>query len=553
MERQKADQEDASPGEMSEGEKLGHKPHEMFAIIVGEDCEEEEDQPSVEFEESPEAELDARIRSFQVMLEGRPYNTLEIAGAPWGEELGRKPARRGPPAKYHECEICARRFSDPSNLRRHRAIHTGVRPFPCTDCGARFRQKSQLERHKLTHTGERPFQCGFCPKGFRDSTDLRLHYRVHTGEKPYECPECQKTFARSFYLRKHQEKHARQKPELVVVAAAPELPCGGEEDLNGGELPCPFCEQRFETREQVRQHRQEHLKLTASGEKVYECRACGKHFSNASNLRKHAAIHTGRRPFCCTACGRAFRQATHLERHYLIHTGERPFKCGVCQKGFRDTSDLLKHQRVHTGETPFQCPVCQKTFKHLHNLRTHQRRHTGAESHEEDLDPEMLRCPSCLQVLGALGKLEDHRCNVVGARPEDMECGLCGKVFPCVSGLRRHYLTHTGCKPFSCHLCGKAFRQLAHLERHKRIHTGERGFHCTVCYKSFRESSDLLRHQQIHTRDKGFRCQRCSETCASLRHLKAHQQQSHGKEPQEPGDEGGENQHACSLLPKKSV
>ncbi|XP_029440296.1 zinc finger protein 497-like, partial [Rhinatrema bivittatum] len=501
-----------------------------------------------------------------------------------------RPAHQHHHRRHYECEACGRRFSDPSNLRRHRHIHTGRRPYPCETCGATFRQKSQLERHRLVHTGERPFQCAFCPKGFRDSTELRVHYRVHTGERPYRCAECQRTFSRVCYLKRHREKH-RALPEptsdLARVTPAPTAPPGGG-------FPCTFCSRSFGCKKQLELHRRGlHLRTGPSGQRLYECGDCRKLFNNSSNLRKHAVIHTGAKPFRCTVCGQRFRQATHLERHYLIHTGERPFPCPVCGKGFRDTSDLLKHQRVHTGEKPYQCPICQKRFKHLHNARVHHQRHAAASAAEGEAEeaapaepqggtgeerrhametrpgeqhpaaiqvtgprwPDSIhaaagaRCPDGYPGSGVQGTApapeatERLRCPAPPPRgkeeqppSEPLRCNFCRKAFARISGLRRHALIHTGHRPFDCHLCGKTFRQLSHLERHKRIHTGERRYRCTTCQKAFRESSDLLRHQQVHTREKCFRCPLCLKTYTQLRYLKMHRLK-HGLSPEEGEEE----------------
>ncbi|XP_069842652.1 zinc finger protein 271-like [Dendropsophus ebraccatus] len=432
------------------------------------------------------------VKAAQAKLENSPFSI--------GEFLKKVGVSSNQPTivmgrKQYKCDLCDRCFSDASNLRRHKNIHTGLRPYVCDLCGSSFRQKSQLERHRLVHTGERPFRCPFCAKGFRDSTELRVHFRVHTGERPYSCPVCQKSFSRICYMRRHKEKHAKaqkaaaQKPENCLTVTANEI-----EEIPQ-EFQCSFCGQSFVTKDEVEAHRPVHLKMGPTGQKLYECVECKKCFNNSSNLRKHTVIHTGKKPFTCNICNQSFRQATHLQRHYLVHTGERPFKCSICQKGFRDTSDLLKHQRVHTVEKPYQHPI-------WNNSQRHQ---------EEGYSPDVL-------------SLSSHSCEFMYTVKEDscddpklwegedplhtkhikdkLKCSLCNKYFTRISSLHRHYLMHTGYRPFSCHICSKTFQQLTHLDRHKQIHTRERRYHCTSCQKAFRESGDLLRHQQVHAKDQ---------------------------------------------------
>ncbi|XP_066435864.1 zinc finger protein 271-like [Eleutherodactylus coqui] len=460
------------------------------------------------------------VKAAQAKLENSPFSM--------GEFLKKVGVSSNQPTivmgrKQYKCDLCDRCFSDASNLRRHKNIHTGLRPYVCDLCGSSFRQKSQLDRHRLVHTGERPYRCAFCTKGFRDSTELRVHFRVHTGERPYSCPICQKSFSRICYMRRHKEKHAKTQPTVIQkVENCHRVILTNENEEIPQEFQCSFCSKSFVTKKELDAHRPVHLRIGPTGQKLYECVECKKCFNNSSNLRKHTVIHTGKKPYTCNICNQSFRQATHLQRHYLVHTGERPFKCSICPKGFRDTSDLLKHQRIHTGEKPYQRPV-------WHIGRIQQR------LLKEERSPEVISLSS-----QSRSTVTEDSCGIKrkqGCAHHDknhwkddnpiqekhikdkLKCSLCSKYFTRVSSLHRHYLMHTGYRPFSCHICSKTFQQLTHLDRHKQIHTRERRYHCD---KAFRESSDLSRHQQVHSKNQAVNFHQNDETYSQMPYLKSH-------------------------------
>ncbi|KAI9234415.1 MAG: hypothetical protein BYD32DRAFT_348022, partial [Podila humilis] len=50
-------------------------------------------------------------------------------------------------SKNHECKICGKRFSRPSQLQTHSFTHSGEKPHQCHMCYKHFNVASNLKRH----------------------------------------------------------------------------------------------------------------------------------------------------------------------------------------------------------------------------------------------------------------------------------------------------------------------------------------------------------------------------------------------------------------------
>ena len=77
-----------------------------------------------------------------------------------------------------------------------------------------------------------------------------------------------------------------------------------------------FLFQRFDTEEEMMQHRQKH-----ATEHKFQCEICHKEFNSHSSMWKHQKSHTGERPFVCQICNKGFTQLANLQRHDLVHNG----------------------------------------------------------------------------------------------------------------------------------------------------------------------------------------------------------------------------------------
>ncbi|XP_025907598.1 zinc finger protein 770 [Nothoprocta perdicaria] len=226
-----------------------------------------------------------------------------------------------------------------------------------------------------------------------------------------------------------------------------------------------------------------------------------------------------KRPYICDICYKQFETPSKLARHYLIHTGQKPFECHVCHKAFRQLVHLDRHQLTHN--LPFKCIVCHRNFKNLITFFKHQQLHN--ENYQNDIKQEesegskpdngfcdIFQCSVCWKSFMSEERWMLHQCpkadHLFSTRMRKIThpCESCNKTFPSRSKLQRHFLIHTGQKPFKCSSCGKSFRQSTHLKIHQLTHTEERPFQCCFCQKRFKIQSKLIKHKLLHARNKTF-------------------------------------------------
>lgn len=98
---------------------------------------------------------------------------------------------------------------------------------------------------------------------------------------------------------------------------------------------------------------------------------------------------------------------------------------------------------------------------------------------------------------------------------EPLKCSMCDRVFPRLSHLQRHQMTHLNVKNYACNFCEEKFVQKAHLTRHiTRKHAEESGEEvqwtaCDKCGQVFKTTYEMKAHRR--TSHALHRCKKCKE------------------------------------------
>jgi len=204
--------------------------------------------------------------------------------------------------KILSCDQCSFETAAPSDMKNHKRIHTGERPYVCHMCSKAFPTSSALNRHiKNVHMGEKRestyekgeknYLCDLCSMAFSTPRTLTTHKeQIHEGIK-YDCDQCSYKAADKGNLARH-------------VAAIHE----------GIKFVCEECGYKASSKPTLKNHEESvHLGIR------YECSQCDHKAPTKTNLRQHMSYVHEIIERNCKECDYSTYMKRHFEKHMANH------------------------------------------------------------------------------------------------------------------------------------------------------------------------------------------------------------------------------------------
>lgn len=101
----------------------------------------------------------------------------------------------------------------------------------------------------LLTISSRKYVCEECDRKFASSTGLKRHKFLHTGVRPYACPICSLNFTRSDYVTRHVNKAHRNEIEVHPIVKKERV--NSEYDTT----TCDICGSTYASAHNVRRHK----------------------------------------------------------------------------------------------------------------------------------------------------------------------------------------------------------------------------------------------------------------------------------------------------------
>ncbi|XP_035713821.1 gastrula zinc finger protein XlCGF57.1-like [Folsomia candida] len=308
--------------------------------------------------------------------------------------------------KLYTCATCGKSFAQREAMKSHEKIHlekSARDRSKCSVCPQTFLTRHGLQGHfRAVHENQRNYPCPLCDKRFTQPSNLKRHVEgQHAANKElvHSCDRCEDKTHSKRNLARHRANLQKYTKGIHSTSERPRLPCGflGCEKtfLNKGNIsrhvnnvhaqnpvrfPCTLCGKGFKARGELENHIPTH-----TTEKPYKCGTCGRNFTYKSALTRHEITHlekSTRDMLQCQVCPQTFLSRTNLKSHIrAVHENQRNYPCPLCDKRFANSSNLKRHVVAHHAankELVHSCDKCEYKSHSKANLACHRKRHNAA-------------------------------------------------------------------------------------------------------------------------------------------------------------------------------
>ena len=325
--------------------------------------------------------------------------------------------------------------------------------------------------------------CKKCGKGFREKANLVRHMSCHT-QRFCECKfPC-------VPIKAPEDTHRG-----LASSVAPEVK-GSEPNHSQDDQECHMCEdsnQQSQHKTNVdSQIRNKHFAFS------YNCKHCGKGFSQKSNLDKHKRSHL------------------HISGTKTSAT------CLKCNKSYQNEQQLSYHMnKEHINQQAYPCKHCENVFETKEAQQEHNtKNHFSKEGKSKKVTfSEVNSCPNCEHVFKTKTQLEEHLDTEHMDTEQNQTLELQAPA-PVVENLQFHCaLNNTPECLFQCNSKGELDQ---HIEKH---HNKKTWLQCSVCQVYFRDLDALAQHMNMaHKKENNnqTKCSKCELSFSSKEELELH-------------------------------
>ncbi|XP_063951427.1 PR domain zinc finger protein 15-like [Lytechinus pictus] len=461
---------------------------------------------------------------------------------------------------FFMCLICRKVFKTKNVMTPHIFSHIGYRPYMCVQCGYSSTHKRGWTTHIQKHN-DNELKCwhGQCVYVGKDAEDLDEHRKTHAPS--LRCILCdvkfkgQSTMLGHLYISHREEIREGKGKEFYTLMAT-----AGRAKSQIVLFECDICGQKCKTKKSYYTHiRMNHA--PQSGSKKAKGR---KNKNGEKKKRKRVKKRSSSRN--CPMCGMAFEGEVKLTRHLNTH----PFiyRCSMCEEKFLTYGALNEHVGFHRadqeGEFNPQDKINESLRRSIYlagqmdkaleadKVQWAQRR-TGAEAPKSAMTgsifddlmskisiPTEIVSKEELEEVGEdfvnlnYKKLTPSILRYIHLRFGNVECGVCGKLFPKVGLCKDHTKKHTKVKDCKCPHCDFQGKNKKALESHlARVHNEGESFHCPKCDTNIIGAELYKHHMRRHAKeDSGpYTCTWCNTVEGKREDMKNHIMNTHPMMP----------------------